>query len=127
MTKNNSKGFLDWFDPRGRDIGGWAFILNRITAIGLTVYLYLHLFMLGQLAQGAQTWDAFIAFAKQPTVLIGEFIVVLGGLIHGFNGIRIILNTFGWGVKQQKNLFWVFFISALLLSALIGYRMFTMH
>lgn len=127
MTKNNSKGILDWFDPRGRSISGWAFILNRVTAIGLTIYLYLHLIMLGQLAQGAQTWDAFIAFAKQPVVLVGEFIVILGGLIHGFNGIRILLTTFGWGVKQQKTLFWVFFISALLLSTLIGYRMFTMH
>jgi len=26
-----------WFDPRGRKMGSWAFILNRITALGLTL------------------------------------------------------------------------------------------
>ena len=46
-----------WIDPRGRESGGWAFILNRITAIGLTVYLFLHLIVLGKLAQGAEAFD----------------------------------------------------------------------
>ena len=27
-----------WFDPRGRDAGSWAFILNRLTGLGLTFY-----------------------------------------------------------------------------------------
>ena len=34
----DSKNFMRWFDPRNRKMGSWAFILNRITAIGLTVY-----------------------------------------------------------------------------------------
>ena len=28
--------FWRWFDPRSRGINSWAFILNRITALGLT-------------------------------------------------------------------------------------------
>jgi succinate dehydrogenase / fumarate reductase cytochrome b subunit len=43
--------FWMWFNPIGRETGGWAFILNRITALGLTFYLYLHLVVLGQLAK----------------------------------------------------------------------------
>ena len=45
--------FWRWFDPRNRQIGTWAFILNRITALGLTLYLLMHLVALSQLAQGA--------------------------------------------------------------------------
>jgi len=32
-----------WFDPRWRAVGTWAFILNRVSGLGLTVYLFLHL------------------------------------------------------------------------------------
>lgn len=116
---------LRWFDPRFRQPGSWAFILNRLTAIGLTVYLYLHLIMLGQLAQGPETWDAFIEFAKQPVVLFGEWIVVLGGLIHGLNGLRVILTSFGVGVPQQKAFFYVLFAIAILGGVIFAVRMFT--
>ncbi len=53
MTNHPSpSNFWRWFDPRNRQIGTWGFILNRITALGLTLYLGLHLIALGQLAQG---------------------------------------------------------------------------
>ena len=35
-----------WFEPRWRDIGAWAFIANRISAVGLTLYLFMHLVVL---------------------------------------------------------------------------------
>lgn len=97
---------LQWFDPRNRQSGSWAFILNRITAVGLTVYLSLHLFMLGKLAQGPEAYDSFISLAKSPAVKVGEMFVIAAGLIHGLNGIRIALTSFGIGVKYQVQLFW---------------------
>ncbi len=41
-----------WFDLRRRRMGMWAYALNRITGIGLVVYLYLHLVILSQLLGG---------------------------------------------------------------------------
>ena len=43
-----------WFDVRRRRLGMWAYALNRITGIGLVVYLYLHLVILSQLLGGAK-------------------------------------------------------------------------
>jgi len=94
-----------WFDPRNRQVGSWAFILNRITALGLTFYLFLHLMMLGQLAIGEEAYTNFITLAKTPVIMIGEMLVIAAGIIHGLNGIRIILNSFGIGVRVQKFLF----------------------
>jgi succinate dehydrogenase / fumarate reductase cytochrome b subunit len=122
--KNSLGGIWDWFDPRYRQTGGWAFILNRITGLGLTFYLFLHLIILGQLTQGPQAYDTFIAFAKTPVVLIGELLVVAAGFIHGLNGIRVILNTFGIGVPQQKQLFYVFFAIAVIASIFFAVKMF---
>ena len=116
--------FLKWFDPRNRQSGSWAFILNRITAIGLTVYLYLHLVILGKLAQGPDAYDEFVELAESPIVLAGEFLVVAAGIIHGLNGIRIIMNSFGIAVPQQKTLFYGLMAVALVASLWFAYVMF---
>jgi succinate dehydrogenase / fumarate reductase cytochrome b subunit len=113
-----------WFDPRNRQIGYWAFILNRITALGLTLYLTLHLVALGQLAQGAGAYNSFIALAKNPVFKVGEMLVVSAGIIHGLNGIRIALNSFGIGVRFQKHTFLVLMALALIAIAWFGFIMF---
>ncbi len=118
------RNFWRWFDPRGRQVGTWAFILNRITALGLTLYLGLHLFMLSKLAQGPEAYDNFIKLAKTPVIMFGELLVIAAGLIHGLNGIRIALNSFGIGVRRQRSMFLAFFALALVGIAYFGWRMF---
>jgi len=121
---SSSTRFMSWFDPRHRQPGSWAFILNRITALGLTLYLALHLFMLGKLAQGPAAYDSFIALAKTPLVKFGELLVIAAGLIHGLNGIRIALTSFGIGVTIQRQLFWFFLVLAGVGTAVFAYVMF---
>lgn len=116
---------INWFDPRWKSITTWGFIVNRITALGLTLYLFLHLIMLGNLAQGPEAYDGFISFAHNPIFLFGEILVVSAGLIHGLNGIRIGLNSFGIGVRYQKVLFIGLMMVAALGSLFFAYRMLT--
>ena len=98
--------FWAWFNPLGRQSGGWAFILNRITALGLVLYLYMHLIVLSQLAIGPDAWEAFLNLAHSPVFKVGELLVIAAGIIHGLNGIRIVLTTFSIGVTRQKALFY---------------------
>jgi succinate dehydrogenase / fumarate reductase cytochrome b subunit len=123
--KPHSPGLLTWFDPRWRQPGTWAFILNRITALGLTFYLFLHLVVLGQLARGPEAYDNFLATIRSPVFVFGELLVVIAGLVHGFNGLRIILTSFGIGVSYQKQLFYWLMAVAALGSLIFAYRMFT--
>ncbi len=97
--------FWRWFDPRHHKLGTWAFILNRVTALGLTLYLALHLVALSQLAMGPQQYNSFIALTKTPFIKVGEILVIAAGIIHGLNGIRIALSSFGIGVRIQKQIF----------------------
>jgi len=126
MTPNQSRipNMAGWFDPRGRKTGTLAFILNRITGLGLTFYLFLHLLALGQLARGPQAYDGFIALVKNPIFLAGEFLVVAAGLIHGLNGLRIILTSFGLSMPRQQRLFYGLMVLAILGSAVFAWRMF---
>lgn len=114
-----------WFDPRGRAVGTWAFVLNRLSAIGLTVYLFLHLVVLGTLARGPEAYGAFLALIKNPFFVAGELLVVVAGLYHGLNGLRIGLNSFGVAVPAQKTLFYILFAIAAVLSVVFAVRMFT--
>jgi len=117
--------FWLWFNPIGRQAGGWAFILNRITALGLTFYLYLHLVILGQLAQGPSGYDGFLALVKNPIFIGGELLVVAAAILHGMNGIRIILTTMGIGITRQKQLFYALMAVAVIIILIFGIRMFT--
>ena len=119
------KKFLNWFNPVGRETSGWAFILNRVTALGLTFYLYLHLVVLGQLAKGPEGYDSFLKLVRNPIMIAGELLVVAGGVLHGLNGIRIILTTFGVSVTRQKQLFYVMMSIALIVILIFGIRMYT--
>jgi succinate dehydrogenase / fumarate reductase, cytochrome b subunit len=113
-----------WFDPRNRHISNWGFILNRITALGLTFYLFLHLIALSQLSQGPQAYDGFIKLVESPLFKIGEMLVIAAGLIHGLNGIRIALNSFGIGAVWQKQIFAGVMALAVMGIIIFGVKMF---
>jgi succinate dehydrogenase / fumarate reductase cytochrome b subunit len=115
--------FCSWFIPVGRQAGGWAFALNRVTAIGLTIYLFLHLSVLSLLAQGPGSYDKFLALTENPIIKFGEWAVVAAVFLHGLNGIRIILTSFGVGVTRQKQLFYGFMIIAIVIILIFTARM----
>ncbi len=83
--------------------------------------------MLGQLAQGPEAYDSFIAFAKQPVIMIGELLVIVAGIYHGFNGIRIALNSFGVAVPIQRQLLFGVVGISLVSAVVFGLRMIATH
>lgn len=93
-----------WLDPRGRHLGTWAFILNRLTALGLVAYLYLHLAVLSTLLRGPQAWDGLVALFRQPLFLALDVLLVLGLAFHGINGLRVALVGSGLLVDRHKAL-----------------------
>ncbi len=117
--------FWNWFNPVGRQTGGWAYILQRVTALGLTFYLFLHLIVLSLLAQGPSGYDGFLALVRSPIFVAGELLVVAAGILHGLNGVRVILTTFGVSVTRQKRLFYALFGLGLAIIIVFGIRMFT--
>lgn len=124
-NKPAPSNWFKWFDPRHRDIGTWAFILNRITALGLTIYLFMHLIILSLLAQGPDAYDSFLVLAKTPIILFGELLVIVAAIYHGLNGIRIGLTTFSETSNIQKTVFYILILVTALGSLIFGIRMFT--
>ena len=121
----SSKNFYQWFDPRGRSASSWGFIVNRITALGLSLYFILHLIMLGQLTQGQQAYDGFIALVKNPIFAVGELMVIAAGVLHGINGIRIGLTSFGIAVRYQVMMLTIGAVISAAIIIFFGFRMFS--
>ncbi len=110
------RGIVGWFDPRGRRLGGLAFILNRLTGLGLLLYLYLHLVVLSMLIQGPNAWDDFVDIATSPPFLALDVLLLTGMLIHGLNGIRVGLVGLGFVASRQKALF----VAAMVIAAFVA-------
>lgn len=117
---------LAWFDVRKRNVGSWAFALNRLTGIGLTVYLFLHLVVLSTLLQGEAGWDQFLAIAKSPWFLALDVVLIFGILFHGLNGVRVALVGMGIGARNHRQLFWVLMAIGMVLLVVSAWLVFTL-
>lgn len=104
-----------WFDARRRRLGMWAFALNRLTGLLLTLYLFVHLTVISALYLGEPAWDRTTMLFRTPALLTFDVLLLTALLYHGLNGIRLSLLAVNVGVPRQKTLFW----SLMTLGALV--------
>ena len=116
---------LQWFNLRGKRVGFWAYVAMRLSAVGLVLYLFLHLAILSQLAMGPSAWDGFVATAKSPAFLLLDVVLIVGILVHGLNGIRLALIGFGIGVPRQKVMLWIGLALTVVFSVLSALAVFS--
>jgi len=92
--------------------GMWAWILHRITGLGLVFYILLHTILMGvALLSGKEGFDATLSVLMgNPVFELLDALLLGAVLYHGFNGIRILLFDVGIGisVSRQKIIFRVF-------------------
>jgi succinate dehydrogenase / fumarate reductase cytochrome b subunit len=113
-----------WFDVRGRSVGTWAFALNRLTAIGITAYLFMHLIVLSTLLRGEDGWNTFLAIAKSPLFLLLDVVLLFGVIYHALNGTRVALVGMGLAARSHKTLFWILSAIGLVLFLTGAYLIF---
>lgn len=93
--------------PGAIDAGTLAWILHKITGVFLVVYLLIHLFVIGQSVRGEHAFDTAMEFVQKPVFVFLD--AGLAGVVafHAFNGLRVVAFDLGWGIRQQKPLFWL--------------------
>lgn len=100
-------------------VGMWAWILHRLTGLGLALYIFIHIVLMStSILRGQQGFDAMLSYLMgHPVFQLLETLLLGAALYHGFNGIRILLFDLGVGigVGRQKVLFWVFMTIAAVL------------
>ncbi len=80
-----------WFFRRPRNLEKLALLVQRVSGVGLLVYLFFHIFVTGSITGGQGAWDGLMGMLFNPLAHIGELLVVVGATFHGINGVRVML------------------------------------
>ncbi|MFB6249510.1 MAG: succinate dehydrogenase, cytochrome b556 subunit [Salinibacter sp.] len=82
--------------------GMFAWLMHRLTGVGLVVYLIIHIWGPQSLSD-PETFNALIAKYHSPIFKVGEFALLVAVAYHAMNGLRIVLiDLLGWSPKQKK-------------------------
>jgi succinate dehydrogenase / fumarate reductase cytochrome b subunit len=104
------KGFAGKFvddATRNPNVGNLAYILHRITGIGLAVYLIMHTWVLSSAQSGPSAFTDRLGVVQSPLFYFLELFLVVALFFHMLNGIRIIVADFFSATRQHKLLFWI--------------------
>lgn len=79
-----------------------AFIVHRLSAIGLTLFLPVHFWALGQALDGEAQLDGFLRWTDRPLLKLAETVLVLLLAAHLAGGLRLLaLELVGWRDWQK--------------------------
>jgi succinate dehydrogenase / fumarate reductase cytochrome b subunit len=77
----------------------YAYILHRLTGLGILAYFLIHIVVTSLRAQGIYLWTEGEVF-DQPLFKFGEFLVFAAFAYHAFNGVRLVLVELGFAVGR---------------------------
>lgn len=92
--------------PRNVRAGMYAWLFHRLTGLALVFYIILHIFVIASVNFGGGSFDAVMGVLTSKPFVIIDLILVAVVLYHGLNGIRIIFFDLGYGIKNQRSIFW---------------------
>lgn len=78
---------------RGRE-GQWAWILHRVTGLGVVLFLMLHIFDIFLMAAGKETFETFLDLYTAAPFRILEAGLIFAVIYHALNGARVIIVDF---------------------------------
>ncbi len=80
----------------------WAFMLHRLSGLGLVIFLPFHFWILGMALNDQRRLDDFLHWTDSPLVKLAEVGLVFLLSVHAFGGLRLMaLETLGWNARQK--------------------------
>jgi len=91
--------------------GQWAYVLHRVTGVGVFLFLLIHIVDTALIGWGPELYNKAMAIYRMPIFKLGEIGLFAAVLFHAVNGVRIILFDF-WPVttRWHKTISWISFI-----------------
>ncbi|KIX11322.1 succinate dehydrogenase, cytochrome b556 subunit [Dethiosulfatarculus sandiegensis] len=84
-----------------------AWILHRVTGLGLALYLFMHIWVIHNISRGKEAFNEVMAVVQSPIFHILE-IGLLGCVVfHGLNGIRVVLLDYAGAADKGPHKTWV--------------------
>lgn len=84
--------------------GSIAWFIHRASGVILTLYIFVHLYVLSHLAD-PEEYTALLGLLENPLVRLSEIGLLALVISHALNGIRLTIMDFGAPTKVHKTLF----------------------
>lgn len=95
------------------NVGSLAWLSHRLTGVALTLYIFVHLYVLSHL-RDPEEFAAMMGLFNNPAMKAAELGLLALVAAHGLNGIRLMLIDLGVPTRFQKAL-----LAAAVLAGLI--------
>ena len=96
---DNRLGLLGWLSGGRWGIERYAYILHRITGLGILLYFLMHIIVTSLRAKGIYLWTEG-RILHGPMFKFGEYLVFAAFAYHAFNGIRLVLVELGLAIGK---------------------------
>jgi succinate dehydrogenase / fumarate reductase cytochrome b subunit len=96
----NTLGLFGWLGGGRYGVERYAYILHRLTGLGILAYFLIHIFVTGARLGGPVQWDETMAYLGKPVFKIGELLVFLAFVYHAINGIRLAIVELGYMIGK---------------------------
>lgn len=100
-----------------------SFILRRFTGVVLSLYLLVHIWVIGAATQGAEAFNARMEVLSSPLTHIMEIFLLAAVIYHGFDGIRLLIVHWFKVTDQRKAMWYAAFGISFLLTVVGGLPM----
>lgn len=118
------EGILGWFNFNKKGVGFFSYAMHRISAVVIVFYLYLHYTVLSNILRGQVTYDSIIksaTYGPHDAFIVMDVLLSIVIFYHGANGVRLMLNEMGIGLKHHKLFFYAFEIVSVILLLIFLY------
>lgn len=90
-------------------LGMWAWLGQRITGLGIVVYLFMHIMVISSAVwrPGGGSFNTVLRYLQSPGFIAADLLLLFAVMFHAFNGFRILLLDTGIGVRRHKVTFWI--------------------
>jgi succinate dehydrogenase / fumarate reductase cytochrome b subunit len=99
--RQNYLGAGGWVWAGRYQMERYLYVLHRITGLGLLLFGIIHLIITTFFRiRGEDTWESAIRVTHNPVLEVGAYLVVAAFVFHALNGLRLILQEFGFALGR---------------------------
>lgn len=84
-----------------------AFLLMRVTGIGIAIYLFLHIWSIGHVRHSEDAFNSTMGAYNTPIFWVMEYLLLLAVMYHMMNGLRLIVADFFELTEKQSVMLWI--------------------
>ncbi len=100
-----------------------SFLFRRISGVALVLYLFMHMWVIGSINQGAEAFNQRLGLVQTPVFKFLEILLLAAVVYHGFDGIRLLIVHWFRVTEYRKSLFYAMFVLVILVMIVGGVPM----